>query len=194
MLTGATLPGTSLYGHTQPLHWPGASSRDPATGCHRRDRYSIAPPHSGAAAVALGPPPPPRGSVLPPRRAPTSTALARASVCGCGPRASHFGGGQQAMREGGAEAAEAAQQRAYRGRIGGHARAHLQAHRAHRGLAVADAEQLARSTCTAVEIMKTEVSIDVPEASEALPTRIDARARMRVSRLSMVELVPRLRP
>ena len=98
------------------------------------------------------------------------------------------------MREGGAEAAEAAHQRAYRGRIGGHARAHLQAHRAHRGLAVADAEQLARSTCTVVEIMKTEVSIDVSEASEALPTRIDARARMRLSRLSRVGLVPRLRP
>ena len=74
VLTGQTLLRPSLQRHTQPLHRPRASSHLPATRCLRPYRHSSAQRPSDAAAIALAPPRPTERSVLPPRRAPGSTA------------------------------------------------------------------------------------------------------------------------
>ena len=82
---------------------------------------------------------------------------------------------QPAKRAGGRQAAEAEHHRAQRARIGGNAHAHLQAARAHRRHAVADAVELASSARTEVEITKTQVSITLSEVSNALQTSTKAR-------------------
>jgi len=106
------------------------------------------------------------------------------------PTFSGRGRDQPAKRAGGRQAAEAGRHRAQRARIGGNAHAHLQAPRAHRGHAVADAVEHASSARTAMEITTTDVSITLSEVSNALSTSTKARACTQQAPSVEVGLVP----
>ena len=92
------------------------------------------------------------------------------------PTFSGRGRDQPATRADGKQAAEAEDHRTQRALIRGNAHAHLQAGRAHRGHAVADAAEHASSARTEMEITTTDVSIMLSEVSNALSTSTKPRA------------------
>ena len=104
------------------------------------------------------------------------------------PTFSGRGRDQQAKHAGGKQAAQAEDHRAQRALIRGNAHARLQAGRAHRGHAVADAVEHTSSTRTAMEITTTKASIMLSEASYALPPSTKARAC--TQHAPSVEVVP----